>query len=450
MDKESAAIWNNVLEVIKTRVSPANFMALFKPTFLISLDDDIATIAAPSNMVIDLLQKRFSGDIKNLLSEQLGRDISILFIPKVAQAMDRPRQEAGPLFTDEPKAAVKPVAGHLPRVRPDFTFPNFAVSGSNQLAFVSASTVANNIGQSYNPFFLYGPVGVGKTHLMHAIANHVYSSDPDKKIIYITSEEFTNEVVEAIRNNETARMKKRFRSAYLLLIDDIQFIEGKDRVQEELFHTFNILIDQGSQIVLSSDRPPHEIKRLEKRLSSRFAGGLTVDIEPPDFELKTAILLIKAKKFGYELPIDVAKTLAENAQDTRSLEGLLLRIITLATTTNSGLSDELAKRALGSMLQERSEHLHPDDIIKHVCNFYHIKPTMLKGPKRDASLVRARQIAMYLLKKELGLTLVEIGNLLGGRDHTTIIHGVEKMEQLVDKKDRVYEDIVGITKFIRG
>ncbi len=245
-------------------------------------------------------------------------------------------------------------------------------------------------------------------------------------------------------------MKKRFRSAILLLIDDIQFVEGKERVQEELFHTFNILIDNNSQIVLSSDRPPHEIKKLEKRLSSRFAGGLTVDIEAPDFELKTAILLIKAKKYGFELPIEVAKLIADNANDTRSLEGLLLRLMTQAKTTDQEVTIELAKKALGKADEEKRGHLHAEDIVKYVCDFYNVKSTQIKGPKREASLVRARHVLMYLLKKELGMTYVEIGNVIGGRDHTTVIHGVEKMEHLVDNKASVIEDIKGITQRLTG
>jgi chromosomal replication initiator protein len=451
MDKELNELWQIVLSELKDQVSQGTFTMVLKPTMLISLEDDIATIGVSSNMILGLLQKRFTESIKAILDQKTEKDLSILFIQKNIPHVKDPQAEEkmGPLFTPE-ENIVKPVIGHLPRVRPDFTFSNFAVSSSNQLAFVSASTVASNIGQSYNPFFLYGPVGVGKTHLMHAIANQTYSQRPDGKIIYITSEEFTNEVVEAIRTNATANMKRRFRSAVLLLIDDIQFIEGKERVQEELFHTFNILIDNGAQIVLSSDRPPHEIKKLEKRLSSRFAGGLTVDIEPPDFELKTAILLIKAKKFGYELPIEVAKTLAENAEDTRSLEGLLLRVITQATAANSPITPEIAEKAMGNMVVERRERLHPDDVINYVCSFYQIKTTQLKGPKRDASLVRARQVCMYLLKTQLNLTLVEIGNLLGGRDHTTIIHGVDKIENLVENKDKISEDILGITKSFRG
>jgi chromosomal replication initiator protein len=453
MDTKLQALWETVLTELKTKVSDGNFGMLLKPTVLLSLDDDIATIAAPSKMIIDLLQKRFAEQIKDLLSKHVEREVDIVFIPKsFPTAQSSKKEKSTPLFEQEQpiNKPVAPLVGHLPRVRPDFTFANFAVSSSNQLAFVSAQKVASSIGQSYNPLFIYGPVGVGKTHLMHAVANSAYQKNPEKKIIYITSEEFTNEVVEAIRNNDTAKMKKRFRSAYILLIDDIQFIEGKERVQEELFHTFNILIDQGSQICMTSDRPPQEIKKIEKRLSSRFAGGLTVDVGKPDLELKTAILLKKAEKFGQDLPTEVALFLAENAEDTRSLEGLLLRVITQATNSQTEITLELAQQALGNVVQEKRQHMHPDDIIEVICSFYQIKPTQLKGPKRDAALVKARQVCMYLLKQELELPLVEIGNLLGGRDHTTIMHGVDKIRKLVDNKEKITVDILGITRSLRG
>lgn len=459
MDSDLSLLWEKVLEDIKKEVSFGTYLALFRQTHLLEVTPTTATIAASSLMIIDLLQKRHLSAISTSLKKNCGVELALQFVAKTIPTTKIGDKGMTPLFVPEEKDLPEAVDGgnrkslsvngHLPRVRQDYTFENFAVSGSNQLAFVSANSVAANLGSMYNPFFIYGPVGVGKTHLMHAIANDVYQRTPDKKIIYITSEEFTNEVVEAIRSNDTARMKKRFRSAYLLLIDDIQFIEGKERVQEEIFHTFNILIDMGSQICLSSDRPPHEIKRLEKRLSSRFAGGLTVDIGAPDFELKTAILLIKSKKFGHELPIEVAKFVADQAEDTRTLEGYLLRIITQATANGGKIDLDLAKACLGVARVERREQLHVEDVIKHVCSFYNIKPTLLKGPKRDASLVKARQITMFLLKTELGLTFVEIGNILGGRDHTTIMHGVNKIERLKLDRTPVSEDIVGISKMLR-
>lgn len=449
MNDQNAILWKQVLSDIEIEVSRANFLTLFKNTALLSLEDNIATIAAPSTMVIDLLQKRFKDTIKNALEKHAKKEVDIFFIAKAVAQEGSKEEDNTPLFSnvEKPKMPI----GHLPRVRPDFTFETLAVSDSNRLAYESARNVAKNPGKSYNPLFIYGPVGVGKTHLMQAVANEVYSQNPDNKIIYITSEEFTNEVVEAIRNNDTARMKKKFRSANLLIIDDVQFIAGKDRVQEELFHTFNSLIDGGAQIVLSSDRPPSEIKKLEARLSSRFAGGLTVDVEAPDFELRTAILLKKAEKFGYNLSIDIAKLIAEKEQDVRSLEGTLLRIITQASASGrQEITEEMAKKALGSTAKENAHILHAEDIVETVCSFYQIKPTQLKGPKRDAFLVKPRQITMYLLQKELGLTLVEIGNILGGRDHTTVMHGVDKVESLLSEKGVLQGEIVGITKMLRG
>lgn len=446
---EQNQLFEKVLKTIKQEIDEADFLTLFKKTALLSLGDNVATIAAPSGMIIDLIQKKFLTLLTDTFEKHAHEKIKIIFVSKTIPAQSSGKQtNNAPLFTTIQDA--KPLLiGHLPRVRPDFTFQNIAVSSSNQLAFVSATNVAKNLGGSYNPLFMYGPVGVGKTHLMQAIANEVYQKDPSKKIIYITSEEFTNEVVEAIRNNQTHLMKKKFRSASLLIIDDVQFIAGKDKVQEELFHTFNILVDNSSQIVLSSDRPPQEIKKLEARLSSRFSGGLTVDIEPPDFELKTAILLIKAKKYGFELLIEVAKIIATQVEDTRSLEGALLRIMTEASTQGVEITQELALKTLKKKPKEERTRFHPDEIVRHVCEFYNLKPTQIKGPKRDATLVWPRQVAMYLLKKELGLTFNEIGNILGGRDHTTIMYGVEKVGEKLTSQARLSEEIVGITKVLR-
>lgn len=444
---DTKKLWTLILEDIKKNTTKGNFITFFQNTELLTVEDHIAVIAAPSTMIVDMLQKRFQKEIKASLDTHTAQNNTITFTVRAVSQSIRPvESEYGTLFSETSGKPERPFIGHLPRVRPDYTFQNFAVSSSNQLAFVSAQTVSEHLGVSYNPFFIYGPVGVGKTHLMHAIANDVYSKNPERKIVYLTSEEFTNEVVEAIRGNDTARMKKKFRSAYLLMIDDIQFIEGKERVQEELFHTFNYLIDMGSQICFSSDRPPHEIKKVSDRLSSRFASGLTVDIEAPDFELKSAIVLIKSQKYGQDIGIDVAKILAENAKDTRSLEGLLLRVITQAATTGEEITVDLARRCLGTVVEERRAHIHSEDIIKTICDYYGVKSTQLKGPKRDAGLVRARQICMYMLQKELHMTLVEIGNLLGGRDHTTVMHGVEKIGRLVENKAVITQDIAGITR----
>ncbi len=444
---EPNILWQKVLVDIEKEVSKANFLTLFKNTILLSLDNDIAKIAVSSPMIVDMIQKRYQSVIKNALYKLTNKNTELVF--SVKSLPNEINKATGPLFAEETPLKKPNFIGHLARVRTEYTFETMAVSSSNQLAFISASTVAKNIGHTYNPLFIYGPVGVGKTHLMQAIANEVYQKDPAKKIIYITSEEFTNEVVESIRSNQTQIMKKKFRTASLLIIDDVQFIAGKDRVQEELFHTFNILIDNGSQIVLSSDKPPHEIKKLEERLSSRFSGGLTVDIETPDFELKTAILLIKAKKYNVVLAPEIAQIIAEKVEDVRSLEGTFLRIITEANTNNNLITKELVLKTLSGRKEKANNRFYPEDVVNKVCTFYNTKPTLIKGPKRDAALVKARQIIMYLLRKELGLTHVEIGNILGGRDHTTIMYGVEKIEGFILTNNKLSEEIMGITKFLR-
>jgi chromosomal replication initiator protein len=441
---DNKELWSKILGEVELNVSRANFLTLFKRTVLLSLEGNVVTIAAPSAMIVDLLQRRFYEIIKIAIDKHTQLDAKIIFVPKtIVENIEKAKEAEMPLFEEEKTKVV----GHLPRVRPDYTFENMAVSSSNQLAFVSATTVAKKLGQIYNPLFIYGPVGCGKTHLMQAIANDVFAKNPAKKILYITSEEFTNEVVESIRENNTGLMKRRFRNLDLLIIDDIQFIAGKEKIQEELFHTFNILVDNSSQIVLSSDRPPVEIKKVEKRLLSRFAGGLTVDIEQPDFELRTAILLIKARKYDINLSIGSAKIIAEKAQDARSLEGLLLRIITQAQSNGEEINEDFISRVMGEDKKEDHSYFHPDEIINNICSFYKIKPTQLKSQKRDSFLVKPRQVAMYVLKKELGLTYVEIGNILGGRDHTTIMYGVEKVENLISDS-KFSEDILNISKLV--
>ena len=431
-------LWKKILAEIQTEVSSAIFLTLFKGTSLLSLDEGVATIAAPSAMIIDLLNKRYYEIIKKSIDKNAGKNTKLIFVPK-SPATPTPI-DSGPLFSTSTKP--RESFGHLPRVRAEFTFQNFAVSGTNQLAFVAATTVAKKVGASYNPLFIYGPVGVGKTHLMQAVANEVYRVTPQKKILYTTSEEFTNEVVEAIRGNNTSIMKRKFRGLDLLMIDDVQFIAGKEKVQEELFHTFNILVDRASQIILTSDRSPADLRKVEKRLVSRFSGGLAVDIDSPDFELRCAILLTKAKKFNFDLPIETAKVIAAKTEDTRELEGLLLRVMTQATNQDGVASPDLARKALKPN-GDYKKTIYPEDVVESICHFYRIKNTQLKGAKRDARLVRARQVCMFVLKKHVGLTYKEIGNFLGGRDHTTIIYGVEKIENLISS-NTFSEEALGI------
>lgn len=430
-------LWKSVLAEVELEVSKPNFLMFFRGTNLESIEDTVATISAPSVMVVDMIEKRYYGLIKKILDKKTGTNVSLIFTTTVRKPSPTEQGSVGPLFPE-----VKTVRKARPnRIKKDYTFESFAVSETNQLAYTAAQTVASNPGDRYNPVFLYGTVGVGKTHLMHAIANHIYEKDNDVNVLYLTTEEFTNEIVESIREKTTIQMRKKFRNVNLLLLDDIQFLSGKEKVQEELFHTFNSLIEKGGQIVFTSDRPPSEIPKIEARLASRFEGGLTVDIEPPDFELRTAILLMKSEKYDLDFTIDMAKQVAERLTDTRALEGFLLR---LSSLMSSNPDKQITEQAILRLLGKKAivqQTLKPDQIIESICEFYNIKPTQLKGKKRDAYLVRPRHVCMYLLKEEGGLTFVEIGNILGGRDHTTVMHAVEKVSKMLDDSENTKEEI---------
>lgn len=441
MDK----LWTDVLAEVEVEVSKPIFHTFFKGTRLASLTEGVATIAAPTFMISEYIEKRYYSLLKKALDKKTGQNVSLVFVAQAKEGREHTQKKdsLGPLFTRPVAKTTRPA-----RIRPDYTFETFAVSESNQLAYTAANTIAASLGAKYNPLYLFGTVGVGKTHLMHAVANTVVDENPDAKVIYLTTEEFTNEVVEAIRDKNTFQVRKKFRHVDLLLLDDVQFLSGKERVQEELFHTFNTLIDRGSQVIFSSDRPPSEIKKIEARLASRFEGGLTIDIQSPDFELRTAILLIKSAKYSLDLTVDMAKIIAERVVDSRALEGFLLKLSSTSLAKNQPIDISLIETILGKP-KEKSSIIHPDTIIDTVCAFYNVRATQVRGAKRDALLVRPRHMCMYLLKKETRLTLVEIGNLLGGRDHTTIMHGVDKMRELLLTTPRVSEEIVFIKRKLR-
>lgn len=441
-------IWKEVLNEIEVEVSKPTFLTFFKGTGLVSIENSVATVSAPTYITAEYIEKRYYSLIKGILDKKTGENLSLVFTSSVKK--DQPQKEetsVGPLFAKEEILKAKIIRPQ--RIRQDYTFENFAVSESNQLAYTAATAIAKNPGEKYNPLFLYGTVGVGKTHLMNAIANKTFDERGNFKVLYLTTEEFTNEVVEAIRDKTTTQLRKKFRNVDLLLLDDIQFLSGKEKVQEEVFHTFNTLIDKGCQVIFSSDRPPSEIKKIEARLASRFESGLTVDIQPPDFELRTAILLIKAKKYNLDMNFEIAKLIAEKITDARALEGFLLRLVTETSLNNKTLSEDLVLNILGKK-KGKTEVLRPDDVIQTICSTYNLKPTQLKGSKRDASLVLPRHICMYFLKEEVGLTFVEIGNLLGGRDHTTVMHAVEKISNLASTSDKIKEEILLVKKRIRS
>jgi chromosomal replication initiator protein len=335
------------------------------------------------------------------------------------------------------------VAAKQAGLRPDFTFAKYAVSGTNEMAHAAATAVSQKPGQAYNPLFLYGGVGVGKTHLMHATANNILKNRPETKVLYCTGEDFTNEIVDAIRTKKANRFKNKYRNVGVLLIDDIQFIAGKNAVQEEFFHTFNALTQQNAQIILTSDRPPHEINFLEARIKSRFEAGLIIDIGQPSFELRTAILLIKANAQHIIIPMNVAQLIASKVDSARKIEGVIKLLKSAVELQNKEINEELVNNLLKS---EDTTHIKklrvtPQDIIKAVSNHFHVKQTAIKGSKRVKNLVTARHVAMYLMDSELSIPLVEIGRWFSGRDHTTVIHAKKKINRELLNNDLMQRDI---------
>ena len=445
---DSSNLWQTVLADLQLQVSKVVFQTLISQTSLEVLNETEAVINCHNPMLINLIEKRYQTLIKETLKHYTQKDLNLTF--RALRKKSNGDHIDGPLF--RAKTAVYEIPVNIERLNKDYTFANFAVSSTNQMAYAAATAVSKTPGLSYNPLFLYGSTGVGKTHLMQAIGHSVQENNPRLKMIFSTGEEFTNEIIEAISNKTTTSFKKKYRRVDLLMIDDVQFIAGKYSIQEEFFHTFNAVYQAKKQIVITSDRPPEEIDKLEARLRSRFEGGLTIDIGAPDFELRTAILLIKAKQRRVDLPIEAAKLLSANIENPRKLEGILIRVISESQIKDIPLDSELVKSVLGKTLKipPKEKIFEPEEVVRAVSSFYNLKVSELKGGKRDKIFSLPRQILYYILRTEVGTGLAEIGELLGGRDHTTVLYGVRKISDLIGSDEKIRVDIVGIKNRLSG
>ncbi|MFH1840906.1 MAG: chromosomal replication initiator protein DnaA [Candidatus Shapirobacteria bacterium] len=455
---DSNKIWRAVLGNLKINLSPASFNTWFSQTFIVTrktLDTvrQITEIGCPSLFIRDTVETKYYGLIKDALDQVTQKKNDLIFLVKQNETIQS--HSVPPLFAEKPpeeKSNLEPFLQEL-GLRPDFSFDTFAVSATNQMAFAAATAVADSPSKAYNPLFLYGGTGVGKTHLMQAIGLKILQKSSKTKLLYCTGEEFTNGIVLAIKQKNTNEFKDRYRSVKVLLIDDIQFIAGRHAVQEEFFHTFNAITKSRGQIVMTSDRKPDEIDKIDDRLRSRFEGGLTIDIQKPDFELRAAILLIKAQQKGLELPMAAAQLIAGNIISIRRMEGFLARLIGESKVKNTSPFDLDFISALLGKTQEATVNrpfVRPRQIINAVGNFFSLKQSELAGERRLQSVVLPRQILMYLLRSELRLQYKEIGRLLGGRDHTTIIHGVEKITHNLSTNEQLRVDIAGIKKHLYG
>lgn len=449
LDKKS--FWRDILESIKVTVSPAIFSTWFSQTHLVALNEDgekvVVEIGCNSSYVKATLESRYFGLIQDTIIATLGKPCSLSFLVKQDSLKVGKEKLAAPLFEQGTSAEEELLTKCLSsRIRPSFTFANFAVSSSNQMAWAAAEAVSKNPGSAYNPLFLWGGVGVGKTHLMNAIGYSILKTDLEAKVFLCTGEDFTNDIVEGIRNKTTQLFRNKYRKLSALLVDDIQFIGGKDAVQEEFFHTFNAVTGAGGQVILASDRPPSEISKLEERLRSRFEAGLIVDIAPPDFELRCAILQIKANEKGMALAMDSIQLIAANIESARKIEGFLTRLASEAKLKNTEITHELISSLVGKgeALNTKITRVNPNDFIASVAQYYSLGKRVLLGTSRARPIARPRQILMYLLRTQLQLPLEEIGRLVGDRDHTTVMHAVQKVSELLSSDVQIRQDILGI------
>jgi len=414
--------WSKFLQSLETeKDSNKIFVSILKQTSIKKLTENELEIQCSSRGVLDYCEKRRS-EITERVFFTLSKRVNISFVvAKNNNLKEAPLLDYMPAPEDIFKRA---------GINPNHTFDNFAVSTSNQVAFAASQSVASSLGKSYNPLFIYGGVGVGKTHLTQSIARVILEKDNESAVYFCSSEKFVNELIESIQKKNTAKFKKKYRSFKLLIIDDVQFIAGKQTVQEEFFHTFNTIVSSGGQVILTSDRPPFEIKNLEDRLRSRFSGGLIVDVSPPDFELRTAILLIKAKEKNIDIDIDSAKMIAELVLDTRSLEGTLLSLYARSLSLgNLGINLDLIENFFQSKKDVVKKRLSVSDIIKTVCSYYNIKVSDIKGETRKSDVAFARQVAMFILRTELNMNLEEVARNLKRKDHTTVIHAITKIRE---------------------
>jgi len=421
------ALWQRALDLLKNQVSREIFETFLKGTSALRLEGDTLIISCPDAFRAEYVQQRLLGVVQSAVEEVGGRPLAV-------------RVEAPRSVQEAPRPAPPPAGAPL---NPKYTFATFIVGESNRLAHAAAQAVAERPGQRYNPLFLYSEVGLGKTHLLHAIGHRL--REQGLAVVYVSAEQFTNEFIDAIRRGEAEAFRQRYRSVDALLVDDIHFLIGKEQTQEGFFHTFNELHNANRQIVLTCDRPPRALTPLADRLRSRFEWGLIVDIQPPDLETRLAILRAKAEALGVRLPEEVLHHLGRRVyRNIRELEGALNRVVAFADLTGEPITLALAVRALAEPAEAHRPPLDPEEVIRTVADYYGVEVSALRGPGRHKKLALARQVAMYLLREDAGRSLTEIGRLLGGKDHSTVLHACQKIAQEIDLDPHLRQDLLAL------
>jgi len=437
-------LWKTVLGELEISTTPASFKTFFLPSYILKIEENIVTIVCPTPLSRDRLEGRYYFQIQKICEGFLEKKVELAF--SVGQKT-LSEKSLGPLFTIPGNSDNLHTSSNL---YPEYTFEKFIVGSNNKLAHAVATSVVSSLGTAYNPFFLYSNVGLGKTHLAQAIGHAILQKDPSKKVIYTTGENFTNELVEAIkrgsREQTTSAFRKKYRQVDLLIVDDIQFIAGREATQEEFFHTFNALYLDKKQLVVTSDRPPHEIDKLAPRISSRLASGIIVDMQFPDTETRRAILRQKREATKIDIPDKILDFVADNVtSNIRELEGAFMQVVLKQKTEDSPLTIDRVSEALKIAKEEkRSKMLSVSEIINAVASYYNIRQKDILGESRLKNIVRARQVSMYLIRTETQISLMAIGGLLGGRDHSTIIHGAEKIKLLLKKDLSLQKEVADV------
>ena len=423
-------IWNRVLELMKTEMTPTTINTWFDDITAVSLEENRFVLYSPVPFKRDIITARYSPFIQKALHELFSADFDILVLSE------------GEMDTFKPQKSTNFLPG-----TEDYTFDRFVVGSSNKFAHAAARAVADNPGQSYNPLYIYGESGLGKTHLLYAIAHTIHSKHPDYKVVYIKGDTFTNELIRAIREGRNQEFREKYRGADVFLMDDVQFIAGRDSTQEEMFHTFNTLYELKKQIVFTSDRPPKELLRLDDRLKTRFEWGLLADVQPPDYETRMAIIKNKAIRMGMDMPDLLLQLIAENiTANVRQIEGTINKIIAYQDLMGDSVDKDTVVRAIKGMFKDKSDIVPTADvIIDEVCKFYNINPEVLRGQGKTKDIAIARQIAMYLIRRMTNLSLKEIGKEFENRDHTTVLYSIERIEELVKTSPEKAEIIKDIT-----
>ena len=448
METELKGLWEKTLNIIKSEMSEVSFNTWIKSCEPISISSNTIKISVPNSFTQDILEKRYKDLVINSIEAACSKlyKIEFLIASELQDVEETPEKKKASNNRDTMSVTVNDEMSST--LNPKYTFDSFVIGNSNRFAHAASLAVAESPAKAYNPLFIYGGVGLGKTHLMHAIGHYILQNNSNAKVVYVSSEKFTNELINAIKDDKNEEFRNKYRNVDVLLIDDIQFIAGKERTQEEFFHTFNTLHEANKQIILSSDRPPKEIPTLEDRLRSRFEWGLIADIQAPDFETRMAILKKKADVEKLDVPNEVMVYIATKIKSNiRELEGALIRIVAYSSLTNREITVDLASEALKDIISNKQNKNITIDIIQDVvAAYFNLRVEDLKSQRRTRNVAYPRQIAMYLSRKLTDMSLPKIGEEFGGRDHTTVIHAYEKISESLNNDESLQHTINDITK----